>query len=446
VKTRGQCPSLNTPMATGDGLLARLPPLNEALTLDAVADLCGCAHRYGNGEIEVTARGNLQVRGLRPEVMQAFATRMAALGLAPASLVPISLNPLAGLERDGVVDLGFVVEGVRTRLAGTRLEAALAPKVTVVVDGAGALHLDALAADVRLRASPGPCLHVAIGGDGSAAWYLGTIEVRHAIEAVLRLLELLAARGPRARSRELLRTEGEAAFLTALSGILAPRAVGPPLRARAEPLGVHALRNDRVALGVALPFGSIDHAVLTGLLDAAQHAGASSLRTAARTLLVLGLAPEAASGLKTAAERLGFIVAVDDARRHVVACPGAPCCAAGEIAARELGSAIAQQSVGLFDGSVIIHVSGCPKGCALIGRAALTIVGRRGEAALVLDGGAPDAPAATLPANRLPALLAKIAAEVERAHEPGELAADVLSRPATKRRVSRILAEAGQHG
>jgi precorrin-3B synthase len=446
MRTRGQCPSLISPMATGDGLLARLPPLNVELTLDAVADLCGAAHRYGNGEIEVTARGNLQVRGLRPEVMEAFATSIAGLGLAPAPFVPISINPLSAVERDEVVDLGFVVQGVRTRLTGSRIEKALAPKVTVVIDGAGSLHLDALAADVRLRASPGPCLHVAVGGDGSATWYLGTIEPRHAIEAVLRLLELLAERGPRARSRELLRTEGEGAFLTALSGILTRRAAAPPLRARAEPVGVHALRNDRVALGVALPFGSIEHAVLAGLLAAAQRAGASSLRTAARTLLILGLAPQAVGGLKTVAERLGFIVALQDARRHVVACAGAPCCAAGEIAARELGPAIAQQSVGLFDGSVIIHVSGCPKGCAFMGRAAFTIVGRRGEGALVLDGGARDAPAATLPAERLPALLAKIAAEVQRARAPGELAADVLSRPATKRRVSRILAEAQQHG
>ena len=60
---RGACPGLSTPMPTGDGLLARLMPTGT-MTLDAMAGLCAAARRYGNGTIEITSRGSIQVRGL----------------------------------------------------------------------------------------------------------------------------------------------------------------------------------------------------------------------------------------------------------------------------------------------------------------------------------------------------------------------------------------------
>ncbi len=62
-RRRGACPGLSVPMPTGDGLLARLMPTGP-VRLDAFRALCASARRHGNGTIEVTARGSLQVRGL----------------------------------------------------------------------------------------------------------------------------------------------------------------------------------------------------------------------------------------------------------------------------------------------------------------------------------------------------------------------------------------------
>src|SRR4029079_892537 len=98
------CPSLLRPVATGDGLLARLPVLGGTLALEAVGGLCVAAQQYGNGTIEVTARGNLQVRGLRVDTQRDFAAAMAAIGLSRPPGVAITCNPLAGLETDAVAD------------------------------------------------------------------------------------------------------------------------------------------------------------------------------------------------------------------------------------------------------------------------------------------------------------------------------------------------------
>ena len=60
---RGACPGLSAPMPTGDGLLVRLLPIGT-IPLAAFAQLCAAARREGNGIIEVTGRGSIQVRGL----------------------------------------------------------------------------------------------------------------------------------------------------------------------------------------------------------------------------------------------------------------------------------------------------------------------------------------------------------------------------------------------
>ena len=61
---RGACPSIAAPMRTGDGLLVRLRPVAPALSAADLLALADLARRHGNGLIEITARGNLQLRGL----------------------------------------------------------------------------------------------------------------------------------------------------------------------------------------------------------------------------------------------------------------------------------------------------------------------------------------------------------------------------------------------
>ena len=69
---RGACPGLSAPMATGDGLLARLMPTGT-ISLDAMAGLSAAALRYGNRIIEITSRGSIQIRGLTHDSAPAFA-------------------------------------------------------------------------------------------------------------------------------------------------------------------------------------------------------------------------------------------------------------------------------------------------------------------------------------------------------------------------------------
>jgi precorrin-3B synthase len=446
---RGACPGLTAPMQTGDGLLVRLATTGATVTLEAAAALCAAARRHGSGIIEVTARGSIQIRGLTTASAQAFAQAVAALGIDASDGVPILTDPLAGLEQS--IDAHGLAATLRQRLAAIPLAAMLGPKVSVLIDGGSTLHLDAIRADIRL-CQAGAEWDVGLGGDAASATPIGSVAAADAVATVVQLLETIARHGPHARTRDIIQRQGVAAFGAAVS-FPPPREVGftrlrhPKLsksdksdfdwgkeafaalsqldRPASEPIGVHPLRDGRVALGIGLAFGHTGADAFASLIEAAGRAGACGLRTApGRALLVIGLAPDIAPKLAADVEDLGFIARRDDPRRHVVACAGAPICASAEIPARTLAPMISAAAAALLDGSLTVHLSGCPKGCAHPSAAALTIVGEKDGCGLVVDGSARDRPGANIATADLPASFDHLAREVA----SGERAADALVR------------------
>jgi precorrin-3B synthase len=401
MSVRGACPGLSTPMPTGDGLLARLLPAGT-IALDAFAGLAVAARTHGNGIVEITARGSIQIRGLTPASASAFADAVAKLGIAANEGVPVVADPLAGLDPTEAIDAGAVAVELRRALVSQPFMGRLAPKVCVVIDGGGRLHLDALSADVRLRAEAidrGARIHVAVAGNAATAIPISTIEPARAVETVVRLLGMIAAHGPGCRARDV-----ETWVADRRTSFAVPDD-------NEEVIGIHRLRNDCVAVGIGFAFGHAEASTLEALMEAARDAGATGVRAApGRALLMIGLTRERVAGLTTAAKALGFIVDPDDLRRRVVACAGAPLCASAEIPARALASGLTTAAALLDDGE-IIHVSGCAKGCAHHGPAALTAIGRAGQCDLLVRG----APAGSVAVEALPQILAQLAQRRQRA-------------------------------
>jgi precorrin-3B synthase len=418
---RGACPGLSAPMPTGDGLLARLTLAAPVLPA-AMAGLCQAARLHGNGTIDVTARGSLQVRGLTPHSAPLFADAVGELGIA----VQDGVRVVAGFD-DGAVDL--VAAALRRAIAAAPL--ALSPKVSVIVDGDGPLHLDGLAADVRLRVvgpdrgqpSSAPRFHLGIGGygrhqgrasaargDASAvsAWR-GTIALKDAVGAVIGILAIIAAHGPAARAADFVTRDGAAA-LPAIAAV-AP-ASAPPPRLPAEMIGLHPMRDGAMALGIGLVFGHTHAAALAALMGEAANHGVRTVRPAPdRALLLTGISALNARGLIAAAERLGFVVHADDPRRRIAACPGGPACASGLLPAREVASILVPALARLKPApGVAVHVSGCAKGCAHPHPAALTLVGAPEGCGVVHHGTARDMPRRYVDPARLGDELPQIAA------------------------------------
>jgi precorrin-3B synthase len=444
---RGACPGLSAPMETGDGLLVRMRPIGT-MALDAFANLCNAAQTHGNGIIEFTARGSIQVRGLTAASAPALAADIAALGIAAEDGVPIVTDALAGLDPAELADASTLAATLRAALTETPFANRLAPKVSVAIDGCGALHLDALSADLRLRAQKAyggdTVFHAAVGGDGATATPVGVIERRYEVQAAIRLLDVIAARGRRARAKDILQSEGPNVFRDAVAELLID---APAFTARppCEPIGTYPLRDNTIAVGIGVAFGHAEARVLERLFEAAKNAGAIGMRAApGRALLAVGIAPEQAPSFAAVADHLGFIVRTGDPRRYVIACAGAPICASANIPARTIAPVIADAAASMLDGSISIHLSGCDKGCAHTGPAAVTIVGRSLGSGLVVNGSVRDEPVAVLSTDALPSRLAALGREIERERQPGQNSAQTLSRVAD--RVADIVDQEADNG
>jgi precorrin-3B synthase len=137
-------------------------------------------------------------------------------------------------------------------------------------------------------------------------------------------------------------------------------------------------------VGVGLPFGEISAADFAYLAASASASGASELRlTPWRAILIPIPSPDAARALAQSLDADRFILDATDPRRRIAACPGAPACARGTTATRENAARMAAK-VGDAPGSgIVLHVSGCEKGCAHPRRAAVTLVARHGRYDLV---------------------------------------------------------------
>ncbi|WP_404935102.1 precorrin-3B synthase [Nitratireductor sp. L15S-10] len=342
---RGACPTLSAPMETGDGLLARIAPAHGALTPEKLAGIAKAAGRHGNGILEVTARGKLQIRGLTAESAPLFATEINALELGAVDGFAVETPPLAPPPP--------LAKRINAYVAAHGLGPSLAPKVSVTVDCSGALHLDAISADIKLiMADDGQWL-IGIGGNGATAQWLGSGDEQTIGTAALTILDLLAESGGRARDFAQAQKD-------ALRAGLEP-AVQHPARVDSAPVGRFALKDGGSALGIALPFGQVAADALVALCEAAPDA--REVRLAPRSgLLLTGLDGARHEEVFQAAHALGFVTQGDDPRLFIAACAGAPACASARFDAKALAAEAA--AAGLPDGSFRLHLSACEKGCA----------------------------------------------------------------------------------
>lgn len=357
---RGACPSLAAPMRTGDGWLARLS-FTDGLTGPQLAALADVAARLGNGLMEVTARGSLQLRGLAEGA--ALADAVAPLGLPLAEGLSVLTSPLAGCDPSERADPRPLAARLR------RFAAPLPPKAAALVDGGGAFSLDRVPADVRLLGAASGW-HLGVGGTAATARWLGVLDAESAVACTLGILSRMSRENRRGRD---------------LDGIRPGSA--PPRRPATDAVARFPLR-DGVARGVGFAFGLAASDAVTALAAAA---GEARLCPAPhRTLVAVGLAPDREAGFVAAAARLGFVSAADDPRLAIAACPGAPACGSGRLPTRAIGQRIAAERPDFARG-VRLHLSGCPKRCAQPTDPAVTLVAEEAGPRVTGDGQAVSA-------------------------------------------------------
>ena len=78
---KGWCPGAHRPMQSGDGMIVRVRPRLSQISAAQAKGLARLARQYGNGQIDLTNRANLQLRGLLPDAVAPVVEDLSALGL-----------------------------------------------------------------------------------------------------------------------------------------------------------------------------------------------------------------------------------------------------------------------------------------------------------------------------------------------------------------------------
>ncbi|RUM26993.1 precorrin-3B synthase [Rhizobium vallis] len=426
IRARGACPALAAPMPTGDGLLVRLRPAGGALTLPQFAALARSAASHGNGILEITARGNLQIRGLRTETVGQLAADVDAAGIVVPDGPPIETSPLHGIDPEEANDPAAMETALRGTLRDLLGSPQLAPKLSLVIDGGGSFGLSALSADIRLVAQSAGYWLVAINGDSETATPVAIGSTEAAISAVGDILGFLSALGQGKRARDI-----DPVLLRARFPAMADIHFVPSRAAKMPLSGLHRLADGKTVFGVRPEFGQARAPDLTALLDLATAAGATAIRLApGRGFFFIGLSEDAVPAIQIAAARHGFSAQPGDNSEQIAACAGAGACGSAFYETRTLARRVMTAAPALFDGSLMLHLSGCAKGCAHA-RPALTLTGSPEGYGLILNGFAADQPDERIAGGRIDFAIERLARFIEDNRGAGESAAACLTRLGT---------------
>jgi precorrin-3B synthase len=376
-------------MESGDGLIVRLRTTRGVASTAQIRLLAGAAHRFGNGIIELTRRGNLQLRGITPGTLPDLQAELCRAGLAEASREaerPASLLvcPLSGLD-PRCPPLERVADGLEEVLSSL-IAPRLSDKFVVCLSGGSDL-LERVSADVRitLRHEHPGLAELAVAGDRrERELRLGQCRVGSLPLVLHALLQQVLEQTPgqRLRVRDAVRARGESSLRAALAPLLEMPARGgraeemagtgtPPWRARCVGF------NSGVSswLGLVLPFGSGLSDDWSAIAELAERFGSGEVRlTPARAVLIVGVGAADRERGAAFAEARGFGVRQQPPRLELIACSGAPACRSAQGETRRLASSLgAIVGAGIRSGSTL-HVSGCEKGCAWGGPADITLV------------------------------------------------------------------------
>ncbi|PNQ99526.1 precorrin-3B synthase (plasmid) [Azospirillum argentinense] len=424
-RRRGMCPGVLAPMEVGDGLLVRVRVPAGVLPAASAKRIAELGRRYGNGLVDLSHRGNLQLRGVAATDMAALIEELRALGYVSEdaeseAVRNVLTSPTAGLDGTAVLDVRPYALALDARLAADRDLHRLPPKFGWLVDGGGQATLFDSSTDVRFDAVAGavdgPLFRVGLGGAVEGATVLGhcrpddLVEIAAALARTFLELRQTLAEPPR-RMAVLVKALGVEVLRERVAGMLTgplPPALArgslppPPVAVEGEAAAVPSpSQRGRVRegatsptrlflgpqpfwLGVAFPFGRLDVDRLEALA-ALTH----EIRITPWRALLLAAPQDGAAETATA---LGGILDHHDIRLKLTACSGVTGCDVGTTDTHADGLAIAGRAAGLLEAVRMVHVSGCAKGCAYPGAADVTLTAREGVYDVALNaapGGTP---------------------------------------------------------
>jgi precorrin-3B synthase len=328
-----------------DGGLARVRLRGGVLTAAQLRVLATAATDLGDGQLELTSRANVQVRGLSPGGPADLSQRLYEAGLLPSitheRVRNIVVSPLSGLDESSLYDVLPLAADLDARLCATPALADLPGRFLFTLDD-GRGDLASLAADTGIRAL----------GVSSAALLVAGAEVRTIPYADVPATLVAVAE---AFLTERAKQNSEAwriAELPAPADLLPHLAVPIQTRVHRPTTGKPPVGACGRAVVGAVPLGRLTAEQARVLADVAERRAGTVRVTPWRSVVVPG-------ATVSEIEQVGLIVDAGSAWIGMTGCAGRPGCAKAFADVRaDAGRALPQLTAGRA-----VHWSGCDRRC-----------------------------------------------------------------------------------
>lgn len=329
--------------------------------------LVAAANELGNGQLELTSRGNLQLRGLAVGAEDRLTGRLADAGLLPSlsheRVRNLLASPLTGRDDAGVQDIrALICEFDLALCARPGLRALSGRFLFALDDGRG--DVLAVEPDIAITAVSLDTMQLLVAGQAVGAGVPTETAVTLMLAAAEAFLAQRQAEGGTAwRIAEL--SDGPARVADRLGLSCDPAPYRSPARGLAQqhgPLGRLRQRDGGHAVLIGVPLGSLT-ATQAGSLAATVD---ELILTPWRSIALPDLTDAQATELLARSSRLGLISDASSPLSGVTACTGRPGCASALADVR----ADATMVHGGGPSRTAVHWSGCARRC---GRPATTV-------------------------------------------------------------------------
>ncbi|CAH2795087.1 MAG: Precorrin-3B synthase [uncultured Paraburkholderia sp.] len=396
------CPGLLRIVAARDGGICRIRLPGGELTSAQAAAIAHASGEHASGVIELTNRGNLQIRGVWDGHESTLTAALIDAGLGPdgATVSPaaddvrnVMISPLAGRDPFALIDTRPLCAALLALLQSEARFAALSPKFAMLVDGGERLArldhphdvwLAAFAfspvASSRVESSPdngGVRFVIGLAGSPSDADALIAVAPSHAAAVVRALLHAFLdlaeadTDNNTTRMRHLLATHSVDTILqraqhyvdfpltrdASLQSWQRTTAADASLR-----FGAHVQRENGLwHAGAQPPLGRLDAAALKRLAVLAKECGNGTLHvTPWQSVLLPDLAEHEAPAVMRELHAIGLACDPAQPLARLIACAGSIGCAKSAADTKADAQRLAQR----LPAGVEAHLSGCAHSCA----------------------------------------------------------------------------------
>lgn len=393
-----------------DSFMIRLRVPACEITAHQFHGLADLSADLGNGHVDLTTRGNLQLRELRPRDIVKVLTRVQELGLTSRgsgadNIRNVTASPNSGFDPDELLDVRPYAKAVHHYIMNHRDCYGLPRKFNIAFDNGGSLTtaadtndiaflaarvtdktLDASPSPISARPAPGIYFRVLLGGiTGHQDFARDTgllIRPDQAVAVSAAMVRVFVDHGDRtnrkkARLKYLLDKWGFDRFLDETQKKLAFPLVRVPLAAcePRKPLVKHGwigaykqAQRGFTSVGVGIPVGRMSAKQMHGLATIAANFGKSELRLTVWQNVIIPHIPDAlVSSACRQIQHLGFTTEASSVTGGIVACTGSRGCKYAAADTKGAAAALAKHlghanlSVGQ---PVNIHFTGCAHSCA----------------------------------------------------------------------------------